>query len=116
MSRLTAEREQTRRPVRRARRYPFTAHIELIDLESETHLEEVTRDLSLFGCGVATTNALPVGTRLRLRMTHRGSHFAATGRVVYVRPFREIGIVFTRIEDTDQAILEKWISELRDHK
>ena len=110
------EQEQKRTPVRRARRYPFTAHIVVTDLESEAHLEEVTRDLSLFGCGVATTNSLPVGARVRLRMTHRGSHFTAIAKVVYVRPYREMGIAFTKIEDTDQAILEKWISELRDQK
>jgi hypothetical protein len=107
------EQQQTRTPVRRARRYPFTAHVELTDLQSEAHFEEVTRDLSLFGCGVATTNSLPVGAKVRVRMIHRGSPFTAIGRVVYVRPYREIGLMFTHIEDKDQAILEKWISELR---
>ena len=43
------EREQ-KRTVRRARRYPFAVHVELIDLESEIHLQERTTDLSLFGC------------------------------------------------------------------
>jgi hypothetical protein len=51
---------------------------------------------------------------LRLRMTHKGSHFTAIGRVVYVRPYREMGIAFTRIEENDQITLEKWISEVRD--
>lgn len=110
------EPEQTRNRVRRARRYPFAAHVELTNLDSETHLEERTTDLSLFGCGVATRHSFLVGAKVRLRMTHKGSHFTALGRVIYVRPFREMGIEFTRIEEHDQAILERWLSELRDQK
>jgi PilZ domain len=99
--------------MRRARRFRVALHIELTDLESETHLEERTTDLSLFGCGVATRNSLAIGAKLRIRIAHKGSHFAALGRVIYVRPYREMGIEFTQIADNDQAILEKWISELR---
>lgn len=54
MSRSILEQEQKRTQVRRARRYPRAVHVELTDLESETHLEERTTDLSLFGCCVAT--------------------------------------------------------------
>lgn len=43
---------QPERP--RARRYPFAASIELIDLESEAEVREQTTDLSLFGCHVST--------------------------------------------------------------
>ena len=109
------EQEQ-KRPVRRARRYRVALGVELTDLESETHLEERTTDLSLFGCGVATRNSLPIGTKLRIRIAHKGSHFTCLGRVIYVRPYREMGIEFTQIADNDQAILEKWIGELRDQK
>jgi len=109
------EREQ-QRTVRRARRYRFAARVELTDLEYETHLEERTTDISLFGCGVATKNSFSIGAKLRLRITHKGSHFTAIGRIVYVRPYREMGIAFTQIEENDQITLEKWISELRDQK
>lgn len=109
-------KEQKRTPVRRARRYPFAAYVELTDLESEAHFEEITNDVSLFGCSVATTNSLPIGAKVRLRITHRGCHFTALGRIVYVRPYLEMGIVFTQVEDNDQATLEKWVSELRSQK
>jgi hypothetical protein len=108
------EQEQ-KRIVRRARRYPFAVHLELTDLDSETHLRERTTDLSLFGCGVATQDSFSIGAKVRIGITHKGSHFTALGRVIYVRPYREMGIAFTQIEENDQTTLEKWISELRDH-
>ena len=112
---ISVEQEQ-KRIVRRARRYPFAVYVELTDLDSEAHLQERTTDLSLFGCGVATQNAFSVGAKVQIRITHRGRHFTALGRVIYIRPYREMGIEFTQIEENDQATLEKWISELRDQK
>jgi hypothetical protein len=45
--------ETEQRPVRRARRYPFVASVELTDLQSEVHIQERAIELSLYGCGVA---------------------------------------------------------------
>ena len=53
------------------------------------------------------------GTKLKIRIAHRGANFEALGKVAYVRPNAGIGIVFTRIDPDDQLILEKWIAELR---
>lgn len=102
------------RPERpRARRYPFVAAIELTDLQSEAQLREKTRDLSVFGCHVHGCASLPAGARVRLRITHNGSSFAASGKVAYSRPNEGIGIFFSKIEANDQRTLEKWIAELR---
>jgi hypothetical protein len=99
---------------RRARRYPCVVSIELADLQSEVHLQERVTDLSLYGCGVAASKPLPVGTRLRVRITRKRGTFSAVGKVVYATADGDMGIVFARIERNDQVILEKWISELRD--
>lgn len=103
--------------VPRARRYPFVAPIELTDLESEIQLQERVTDLSLYGCRVAarvaTQKAFPAGTRVRIRITHTGGIFAAIAIVAYASG-DDMGIIFTGIEPNHQAILEKWISELRD--
>lgn len=71
------------------------------------------RHCLLDGCGVATRNSLSIGAKVRIRIAHKGSTFTAIGRVIYVRPYREMGIKFTQIEKNDRAILVKWISELR---
>lgn len=100
----------------RAARYPFVASIELTDLESDRKTMEKTTDLSVFGCHVVPGNSSLTGTRIRLQITHRGKVFEAIARVTNVRPTTGIGIVFTKIEDHHQMILEGWIAELRDKK
>jgi hypothetical protein len=98
----------------RARRYPFVASVELVDLASDVRLQERVTDLSLYGCGVTASKPLPAGTKLRVKITSNGRTFAALGKVAYANSDGDMGIVFTRVESNDQMILEKWISELRD--
>ena len=110
--------DKLKNPVRverpRARRYPFVASVELVDLESALQLQARVTDLSLYGCGVTASKSLPAGTKLRVRIISRGDTFSALGKVAYATADGDMGIVFTRIEPNDQMILEKWISELRD--
>jgi len=97
----------------RARRYPFAAGIDIVDMETETEIREQTTNLSVFGCQLTAQKPLAAGTKVRLRIIHRGAIFAALGQVVQAR--RNImGVVFTKIEQKDQAVLEKWLAEIRD--
>jgi hypothetical protein len=104
----------TERP--RARRYPFVAGIELTDVRSESHIRERTSDLSVFGCRVDASRPFPTGTNVRIRISHRGANFAALGTVVYAGPNAGMGIAFTKIEQRDQLVLERWIDELREEE
>jgi hypothetical protein len=97
----------------RARRYPFAASIDLVEMESETETREQTTNLSVFGCQVSATKPFAAGTRVRLRIIHRGAVFAALGHIVNVRK-SSMGVVFTKIEQKDQAVLEKWLADVRD--
>jgi hypothetical protein len=97
----------------RARRYPFTASIDLVDIQSEIEIREQTIDLSMYGCQTTAQRPWIAGTKIRLRILHRGSVFTALGRVVDMRRGR-IGVAFTRIEQKDQVVLEKWLDESRD--
>jgi hypothetical protein len=101
----------TARP--RARRYKFTARIEMIDVQSEQVAHERTLDVSLYGCRVLTKEPFPPGTKMSLRIIHKGESFTALGKIAYCGREGEIGIAFTRVEANDQAILEKWVEELR---
>ncbi|PYT78194.1 MAG: hypothetical protein DMG40_21230 [Acidobacteria bacterium] len=103
---------QSERP--RARRYPFVASIEMIDVESETQMNEQTCDLSLFGCGVSTAKPFPTGTRVRIRIVHKGASFAGQGRVAHAGHLTRMGVVFTKIEPQQQLILEQWIAGRRE--
>jgi hypothetical protein len=102
---------RTERP--RARRYEFAANIELTDVQTEMHSKGRTTDVSLYGCRVVTSRPFSAGTKLSMRITHKGGSLAALGMVAYPGRNGEIGIVFTRVEQNDQLILEKWVAELR---
>jgi len=99
--------------IHRATRFPFAANVEVTDIRSERLVTGRTSDLSVFGCYVRTTNPFPVGTKIRLRITHEGASFSAFGKVVYFRPNTGMGLSFSKVEPTDQTILEKWIANLR---
>ena len=97
----------------RARRYPFAASIELVEMESEGEIREQTTNLSVFGCQVNAQKTFAAGAKVRLRIIHRGAIFAALGQVVNVRR-NSMGVVFTKIEQKDQTVLEKWLADVRD--
>jgi PilZ domain len=81
------------------------------DLESEKQVATLARNLSLFGCFVATATPFVAGTKVRLRITHRGATFAAVGRVAYASAAEGMGIAFGEVEARDRAILDTWLGE-----
>src|ERR1700676_1731554 len=98
----------------RARRHVFSAHLELLDVESESRIITRTRDLTMFGFRAEIRNcSWPVGTRVRVKITHKASNFTAGARIVWVRTNTDLGVAFTDVTPRDQLILEKWIAELR---
>jgi hypothetical protein len=98
----------------RATRHPFAAAIEVTDIRSEKQVTTRTRDLSVFGCFAETTKPFPRGTLVRLRIHHGTAKISVRGRIVYVRAGEGMGIVFSGIEPRDQAILDRWLAEMRD--
>ena len=97
----------------RARRFPFTVHVELTDMETETQILGRTTDLSLYGCRVKTEKPFPTREKVWIKIAHEGANFVAAGRVASMLD-GEMGIVFTKIEENDQSVLDKWIAELRE--
>jgi PilZ domain len=96
----------------RAMRRPFAARVEVVEVESERQVSSVTGDLSVFGCFVETPAPFPHGTKVRIRINHRGTTFVAHGFVSNVRP-TGMGIRFGAIEPAHQQILENWLAQLR---
>ena len=97
----------------RARRYPFPANVELIDIDSEHLLRVQTCDLSLFGCRVRCPHPWPIGTRVRLKIAYKGSAVRALGRIVHVQGTTSMGVAFSQVDAKDQLVLEIWMAELR---
>ena len=67
----------------------------------------------MFGCYVCTTEPFPEGTKVSLRITHGGTSLGALGKVVHSKAVSGMGVAFTTIEPRSQAILEKWLANLR---
>jgi PilZ domain len=97
----------------RAPRYVFSANIELIDVESEAILKERTCDLSLFGCFAKASTPWAVGTKVRVKITYKGSAFTALGHVAQTRG-NGMGVQFSEMAPKDAMVLEIWMAELRE--
>src|SRR5689334_16918234 len=96
----------------RNRRLSFAASVELIDLDSGLQILANVRNISLSGCQV-DKQKFPTGTRVRIRIVHRGAHFAALGQIANVQQDGSAGIRFLNVEQTHQEILDKWLAAIR---
>jgi c-di-GMP-binding flagellar brake protein YcgR len=97
---------------RRAPRYPIIADAEVTEIASETKLSAKTSDLSAGGCFLDMLNPSPEGTEIVVRILHADTTFTARGRVVFLFPNMGMGVMFTSVPASQQAILEKWLAEL----
>jgi hypothetical protein len=96
----------------RALRKPFVAAIVITDVASERQMSSHTSDLSVHGCFVPTPTPLNPGVKVRITIVHAGAKVVAFGDVIYARA-EGMGIAFTKIEPSDQAVLERWMTDLR---
>jgi PilZ domain len=99
------------RELRRSPRIPFVAAAEITELQTETRLPARTGDLSRHGCYVDMVNPLPVGTPVRVHITHGQRSFYANAGVVYSQTPLGMGLAFQPVESKHEAVLESWLSE-----
>jgi hypothetical protein len=95
---------------RRSPRFPFIADAEVTEIASETKLSAKTSDLSTGGCFLDMLNPSPEGTEIVVRIYHADTAFAARGKVVFLFPNMGMGVMFTSVPESQQAILEKWLA------
>src|SRR5215468_10920397 len=84
---------------RYAIRFPFAADATLIDLETGAQAQGVTSDISLGGCFVCTSKALPVKSRVRVTLERKEQRVEALGVVRVVKPRIGMGIEFLDLEE-----------------
>ena len=94
-------------------RYPFAADAELTDMQTGQKVDGVTSDISLGGCFVCTSKALPQDCRARLKLTRKGQVFEAHVLIRIVKPRVGLGIEFFDLEAPSNEILAGWIDSLR---
>jgi polysaccharide deacetylase 2 family uncharacterized protein YibQ len=105
------------KPVRhpRALRKPAVIAIVITDMASERQMPARTSDLGVRGCFAVTPTFLNAGAKVRITIVHAGAKVEVFGHVVYARA-EGMGIAFTKVEPDDQAVLDRWLSDLRVHQ
>jgi len=99
------------RSPRFSERYSIGATAEVKELGSRNEQVLITRDLSAGGCFVETVTPSPKGSRMHVRITHRGEEFTAVGRVTDNVRADGMGVEFVEMEPKDRAILGKWLAD-----
>jgi hypothetical protein len=94
-------------------RYPFAADAEITDMQSGQTVDGVTSDISLGGCFICTSKALPLNCRARLKLTRKGEVLEALVIVRIVKLRVGLGIEFFDLESPFNATLANWIDTLR---
>lgn len=99
---------------RSAKRISFIASADVIDGASGAQFSVRTSDLSRIGCYIDMLNPFPVRATLTVRIAKETDNFEAAARVIYQVPGLGMGIMFTKISASSQAVLERWLSEQTD--
>lgn len=111
-------KDSSLRERRYAIRYPFAAHVEILELESGSRASGVTSDLSPGGCFVCVRRPLKIGSRVRGTLTHNGQKIEVLAVVRSVKEnvgsrlideVPEMGLEFLDLDSKSHATLLAWI-------
>jgi hypothetical protein len=109
LSRSIPSGASMRQKTRRSQRIPFIAIAEIAYRASEERLSCQVATLSLHGCYVETSNTLPIGCEVSIKIVAESEWFAATAKVVYELPNSAMGLAFEEVSLKSGAILRQWL-------
>jgi hypothetical protein len=94
---------------RKSPRFPFIASAQVTETRTEARLAARTSDISREGCYLDMLNPLPIGTMLKVNVTHQNRQFDALGRVVHSEHNVGMGVKF--VEIGEHAVIDSWLAE-----
>ncbi len=94
---------------RRSPRFPFIASAQVTETRTEARLSARTSDISREGCYLDMLNPLPIGTMLKINVTHQNRQLDAVGRVVHSELNVGMGVQFEEIGQ--RAVIDSWLAE-----
>jgi hypothetical protein len=97
---------------RRNARHPFTATVEVVELNSQTRIQGRTSDLSRGGCYVDAISSFPAGSIVKMRLTKETRTCEAQAEVVYSMVGMGMGLKFASGDPEQVWTVEKWMGEL----
>lgn len=87
----------------------FAATAEVIEEVTGARFSTRTMDLGPGGCFIDTTNPLPVGSRVHVKISKGSNEFKTNGTVVYSQCGMGMGIAFLELSDKHQEELRGWL-------
>jgi len=96
---------------RRVQRYSLVAIAELADPEEGKLVSGKITQISRNGCYVETPKTFPVGTSIKVIVSHDQRTFVAKANIIHVQEQMGMGIQFDPLED-QLRILDSWLAEL----
>lgn|GEM_PF-2467216 len=93
-------------------RYRFFANAELVQSHSAFRLSGRVTEISRNGCFVDSVSQLPLDMQFNLRICRGDETFATSGKIIYVRPWIGMGVVFLDPPKGQIDILESWLVRL----
>lgn len=97
---------------RRNLRFPFSAAVEAVEVNSGAKVMGRTSDLGLGGCYVDTLNPFSVGTETKIRIVRENESFEAQGRVMYSQIGMGMGIAFVSAQPNQVRLFQRWLQEI----
>jgi PilZ domain len=94
-----------------AKRTPFVAPVELIDVRTGSRIKARVADLSVHGCYVDTLNPLAVGSDVRLQIQKANETLELLGSVSSQHPGSGMGLEFEEITPEQRATLKSWLAD-----
>jgi hypothetical protein len=94
---------------RYAIRYPFTAHADMLELQSGNCVSGVTSDISARGCFVFVRCPLKIGARVRRMLTRYGWRVEILAVVRSVKANVGMELEFLDLDPNSHATLLAWI-------
>src|SRR6201991_4451724 len=94
---------------RKSPRFPFIASAQVTEARTEARLAARTSAISREGCYLDMLNPLPIGTKLKVNVTHQNRQLEAVGRVVHSEHNVGMGVKFEEIGQ--RAVIDFWLAE-----
>jgi hypothetical protein len=93
-------------------RYGLVAIAELTDPEEGKMLSGRIAQISRSGCYVETPKTFPVGTALKVIVSHDERTFVTKANIIHVQQQIGMGIAFLDVAPDQLKLLDSWLAEL----
>lgn len=93
-------------------RYGLVAIAELTDPEEGKMVSGSIAQISRNGCYVETPKTFPVGTGLKVIISHDDRTFVTRANIIHVQQQMGMGIAFLDVAPDQLKLLDSWLAEL----